>query len=690
MNPASLHTLLNEHNIKVLLTDFFDTIVHRIVHPNYTQRLWAKILIREFGLKGSIDSLYFTRRESSLHLKKRLGLHEVEIPYEALKLEVFNRLVNNLIIEPDQKDQFLKFFELADLKSEQAVQFLNTEVVQLLQEAKSEGLKIYIVSDFYGPKPLFKKLLKHHGIQDLFDGVYSSSSSQASKFQGTIYDQILNDLNISPGQIVMIGDNKRCDFQKAKDKGLHASLLPHQKFLLKNKLKSVGNDKRDYDKVIDKTYKACRRKEAPPYSEYIILFQVFIERLYIISRRFNIKNLFFASREGLYLKKLFDLYQEQSFLAPDDRIGTHYLRMSRQAAFQITYEPLHKEEFSYMRKRFRALSIEKFIQNFAFDKEIEANILFELKATKPKEAVDGFFDSDDFSQLMNLPLFQQAYEQNRKNQKKAFLAYLSSFEVDVDSEGINIVDVGWGGTMQEAIFKVFEEKIPVTGYYLGLRENYNIQEMTKRYGLLFSIHPYEVYSDHILTANTQLYEQLLSANHGSILGYDETAENFTLENYKQEEKELFENHLMAHQEFMLNRFKILLKDLDLICYDYSIVQNKITDLALRTGLFQNKKKLNFISILNRGFIQNVGANKVGMVYNPAKAGDLKTLIKEFLIQPEAKFRYIAKLKSLLYGKKRIYAYLLPMRLVYWYFLFNRFVREKILKRRFFLKYNYFR
>ena len=343
-----------------------------------------------------------------------------------------------------------------------------------------------------------------------------------------------------------------------------------------------------------------------------------------------------------------------------------------------------------MRKRFKTLSIENFIQNFAFDKKTESNILKALEEINPKEAVPGFFNSDSFRELLDLKLFQEAYEQNRKNQRKAFLAYLSSFKVDVNSEGINIVDVGWGGTMQEAIFKVFEEKIPVTGYYLGLRETYNIQEMTKRFGLLFSIHPYEVYSDHILMANTQLYEQLLSANHGSTLGYDVSSETFTIENYKQEEKELFENHLKAHQDFMLDKFNLLLKDLDLICYDYDIVQNKITDLALRNGLLQNSRKLKFISILSEGFFQNIGANKVGMEYNPAKAGNLKSFIKEFLIQPEAKFRYIAKVKSLLYGKKKIYAYLLPMRLVYWYFLFNRYVREKILKRRFFLKYNYFR
>ena len=244
--------------------------------------------------------------------------------------------------------------------------------------------------------------------------------------------------------------------------------------------------------------------------------------------------------------------------------------------------------------------------------------------------------------------------------------------------------------MQEAIFKVFEETIPVTGFYLGLRETYNIQEMTKRYGLLFSVHPYEVYSDHILTANTQLYEQLLSANHGSTLGYDDSLENFAIENYTDSEKILFENIIRPHQEFMFNRYKILLNDLDLICYDYNIVQIKITDLAMRNGLFLNTRKLKFIASLSKGFYQNVGDNKVGVNYEVSQLGNKRTFIKDFLIQPESKFRFLVKLKPVLFENGSVLTYIIPMRLVYWYFLFNRFVREKILKRRFFLKYNYFR
>ncbi|MBT8254391.1 MAG: HAD hydrolase-like protein [Flavobacteriaceae bacterium] len=615
---------------------------------------------------------------------------EIELPYNALKEEVFKRLQNNLLIDSSQHNRFMEYFEHADLRSEQSVQFLNKDILDLLNAIKSSGIKIYLVSDFYASESIFKSLLKHHGIDNLVDGIYSSASCQKSKKRGQIFEHILSDLKVEAKHVVMMGDDKLSDLEMPRSKGIHSTLLPHKKFRLQNKIKSFGNDKKDYSRTIDKTVRACQQSSAQPLSEYIVFYQVFIERLYIIGRRFKISNFFFVSREGHYLKKLFDAYQDHNFLKESDKIGSHYLRMSRQAAFQVTFKPLHKESFLYFRKRFKNLSLNKFLSNFAFSKDTVDSIVNNFGAIDGDETVEDFFNSSVFKRLKEQPEFIEAYNLNRKQQRKAFLNYLSSFNVDVDKEGINVVDIGWGGTMQEAIFKVFEERIPVTGYYLGLRETYNIQEMTKRYGLLFSIHPYEVYSDHIMMANTQLYEQLLSANHGSTLGYDDSLKNFALENYNEREKALFDDFIRPHQAFMFERFKILLNDLDLICYDYNIVQNKITDLAMRNGLFINARKLKFIASLNKGFYQNVGDKKVGMDYDVSQLGSLRQFIKDFLIQPESKFRFLVKLKPVLHEKRPLLAKLLPMWLVYWFFLFNRYIREKILKRRFFLKYNYFR
>ncbi len=689
MKPASLHTLLTDAGKKVLLCDYFDTVVHRRVHPNYTQRIWAKLLIQELGLSITIDSLYFIRRESAFYLKRKLGVYEIEVPYHLLQKEIVKRLVNNLIIREDQRESFLEYFELADIRSEIIAQYLNPDVVDLLTQFRSAGGKIYLVSDFYAPVSIFKTMLIHHGIYELFDGVFTSSELEKSKQRGNIYQELIENLALDPKTVLMIGDNNESDITNAKKAGLNAKLMPHQKALLKNKIRGVGSDDRNYKRFIDAVYKECNSSSSPALSEYVLFFIAFIERLYKSAKRLGIKNLFFVSREGQYLKKLFDHYQLHHTLNKDDHIETHYLKMSRHSALQILLKPLNEESFQFLRKRFPTFSIRTFLNMFFVPIDIISQIENQL-AFDPMGVHADFFNTEEFQALIANDLFKTHYEINRGNQKLGFKAYIRSFDVDIHGEGMHVVDVGWGGSMQEAIYNVFNRTFPVQGFYLGLREIYNITKDTKRYGLLFSVQPFEIYSDHILSSNTQLYEQLLTAGHGGASGYQNDPDNFVLESVNQDEQDLYENRIAPIQEFMFSHYKQLLKELDLLCYDYNLVQRNMTRLALKTGLLVNNRKLKLISELSTGFVQNVGNKQVGMRYNMAAAGSKKQLIKDFLIQPESVFRFLVKLKPVFYQQNKIIRHFIPTRLIYYYILFNRFVRERYLKRRFFLKYNYFK
>ena len=73
------------------------------------------------------------------------------------------------------------------------MQYINQDILDTLKYFKSNGGKIYLVSDFYGSKSLFEKLLKHHKILDLFDGIYSSATLGKSKHNGEIYNQLVTD-----------------------------------------------------------------------------------------------------------------------------------------------------------------------------------------------------------------------------------------------------------------------------------------------------------------------------------------------------------------------------------------------------------------------------------------------------------------------------------------------------------------
>ncbi|WP_400075617.1 HAD hydrolase-like protein [Winogradskyella sp. R77965] len=689
MSLNQLHKYLKEKDIKFLFTDYYDTLVHRHVHPNYTQRIWAKYMIRELGLDMSIDELYFIRKDSVKYLAKILKKNAVEISYNKLKEEVCKRLINSKILPEKYKDNFLSLFEDADFKSEASVQYVNQNVLDTLKYFKSNGGKVYLVSDFYGSKSLFKKLLDHHGISELFNGIYSSAELEKSKDSGTLYSHVLSDLSVTPNDVMMIGDNLRSDYNNALKNGLNAYLLPHKKYLKNNKRNNFGNDKKRLQQIINKIYKKSRKSSSIPYTEYVVFYYTFVERMYKICRKDNIKDLFFLSREGQYLKKLFDSYQEFSIIDNTKRINTHYLKISRHASFQIKLKDLKVEQFEYLQKKFPNLPVDNFLSAVNCPENLRNEIISQLN-TNGKTAVNAFFSSSIFEELKKNKTFVDYYEQHRKLSNNAFGTYINSFNTDIEANGLSIVDIGWGGTMQEAIYKFFDEKIPVTGYYFGLNEIYDIQPNTKRHGLIFSIMPYKNYSDYILKGNTQLYEQFSAANHGSALDYSLEAKDYTIEHHRREEKWLYDNHIKDHQKEMFGLHESLLKNLDALCYDQDMMQDCISKLALKVGLFQSNKKLKYLDTLSHGFYQNVGNNKVGISYKPPKIKYPKKSIISFLMTPEKYFRYFVKLKPMLYQKNKIVAFLTPMYLIYLYYGFNRYIRFKVLHRYVVLKFNAFK
>ncbi|MBU3024398.1 HAD family hydrolase [Zobellia galactanivorans] len=665
---------------KVLFTDFFDTLVHRTVHPNYAIRLWAKFMVRELAIPMEGEQLFTIRTEALAYLGKKQGRSTLEIKYKDVITEVYHRLVNTENLHDVPFPRFKKLFERADFTAEISVQFKNETLISTLEHFKQKGYRIYLMSDFYLSKKVIEKILDFHKIDHLFNAVFLSSSVGHSKEKGSLYPYVLDKLSLDAKEVLMIGDNMGSDVTNAHKHGIPSLHLKHFSHKFRNKKNLLGSDKNDFKKVCQTIESRCK-KSGHPFSEYVLHFYFFTERLYINAKKNKVNDLFFLAREGHFLKQLFDCYQDMNLFKSEAKIRTHYLKASRQSATQLALRPLPEEDFGGLLKRFGKMSLDHFLDWFPFSDETKNDIKQEIPKTTDSNHA-AFFQSETMQYLRSSPRFQEAYDQNRYDQKMAFLNYLKSFGADFDKDGLALVDVGWGGTMQESIYKFLKRKIPVTGYYLGLKEIYNIEKGTKRYGLNFSIYPSQDFSDDVLMANGQLYEQLLAAPHGSTLSYTmgENGQSPTVEFHEPNEKMVFDQYVSPIQEYMFSEFKNLFNDLRAIDYSQAMVQNYITDMALRTGIFTNRKKLKFVNQITKGFYQNVGENKVGLEYNPNQVKTSKVaLIKTFLKSPEKVFRYLVKIKPFMYAKG-YYWMSWPLNLTYYYIKFNFWAKRKWLNK----------
>ncbi len=659
MSIIKKSTLKNQ-NIKVIFCDFFDTLVHRNVHPNYVYKIWAKNIVKELGLDISINMLYQIRIESLSYTSKKQNKREIEVSYKYVITEVYKRLLNNnIFFNPISLEDFIALSSEADYTAEILVQFTNTPLISQLREIKKQGLDIFLVSDFYLPKSIFLKILRFHKIDDIFKDIYISCSQGKSKEEGGLFAEVLKETNFSPSSVLMVGDNKKSDIINSSKYGILGEHLKHSKHQLRNKINILGSDTNDFNKVLKNIEKKCKKSDFP-YSQFIIFFTIFTKRLYKEARRKNINNIFFLAREGHYLKKLFDYYQFENFKSTEPKINTHYFKISRQSAMQFALKELHEENFTYLEEKYGDMSVTMFLKNFLFSEKKIADIISETGLDE-NNVIHKFVKSDSMTTLRDSSFFKKYYEENRILQKKYFNEYLNSFNVDIAKEGMTIVDVGWGGSMQQWLHEFFNKKISVTGYYIGLKEIYDIKEKTKRFGLNFSIYPNTTYSDTLLTANSQLYEQLLSAPHGSTLGYASKEHNYTIEHHQKDEKYAYENYFKHSQEYMFSVYKELLEKLKPICYEDNIVQKNMSDLTLRTGLLAKSKNLKFINNISKGFYQNIGNGEIGIVYKMDKINMSKTqLIKQFIVFPEKTVRYLVKVRPFLYSK----GYKLLSRLTY--------------------------
>lgn len=679
MGKEYLSEIEGNKAIQTVFVDFFDTIVHRTIHPNQVLRLWAKLMIRELGLDIKVDELYFIRKDSLRYLSEKNNTHFIEVDYKELIEEVYNRLDCTNTLKGIAIEKFTGYFELADYRAEIKVQYLNSATIDALKELKKKGYKLYCVSDFYTSEQVLENIIAYHKIENLFDDVFVSSHYANSKHTGGLYPFLLKKLGLAASSVVMIGDNYNSDIKNAHKYGITTIHISNKKESKTKKRHAIGSDRKDYRRILRKLYKTCNHREAPANSDYILFYAVYIERLYYHAKKEKLKNIFFLAREGLFLKRMFDYFQEHFALREEDTIKTHYFKTSRQASMLVSLKDVDEEKYAFLRRKYPDLSPSSFLRNFTFSEELISLIIEEFNFQKIRDVViPNFLESEVYQKLKTNETFRAAYDKNRFGQQKAFKTYLNSFRVNFKAEGMHLADIGWGGSMQECLFEYFDGKVEVHGHYLGLNEVYTIRKETSRWGLNFSIFPYATYSDNILRGNTELNEQLLSAGHGSTLSYNHL-ETFTNEYHHEIEKKVFEEHIFEIQEFMFNRYEEFLKGLDSICYDDDIVQNEMTDYALRAGLFASKRKVAIAMKISEGFYTNVGDFSNGLKISPKKySKDKLKLLKTFLLGPEKLFPLLLRIKPYLYSRKKYFiSYLIPSRLIYHYIKINRRVKISV-------------
>lgn len=276
---------------KVILVDFFDTLVFRRIHSYQVYIPWAKALLNRIRLEDvTAEQLVGLRYQAISSLRKEY----VEPPYSLVMGKVYSKLDCDV-----SEQEFISYSLEADMVVELGCQYGNTHLIQFLRAAKKCGQKVYVVSDFYLPKAAYKEFLINAGCDDVIDGVFVSEGCNKTKSGGSIYPYVLENIGVKASDCVMFGDSRQADVMQAEKNGIQGMWY----FPLKHKIwTNISRRlKLDYSKRMLPSLARHLYKHTL-YDEYALVLFAFAQRLVAEAQKDGVRKLAFVSRGGVFIK----------------------------------------------------------------------------------------------------------------------------------------------------------------------------------------------------------------------------------------------------------------------------------------------------------------------------------------------------------------------------------------------------
>ena len=341
-------------------------------------------------------------------------------------------------------------------------------------------------------------------------------------------------------------------------------------------------------------------------NNYAFSLYLFIKKIKQKCTNDGIEDIFFLSREGAFLKRLYDSQEKDN----TSKIRTHYMYISRKAVINAMLDNLSTETFKYMQV-YKELSSYMFLKSMNFSDE-EINFVLGEDNSTSKNLINDYFSSKEFTELKNNKIFVDLYEKKRKESKSNLEKYLDKIGYCDDSK-IAIVDVGWNGTIQDGLYKL-KKHDTLFGYYIGSTSESQNDRNIKQ-GLLFDC----ISMENPFCFERYIYEYICVANHGATDGYDENGNPILIDD---EDNELYKRFFKKIQDQILIKFKKI---------DSVICMNNVDEGNLECFIkYQHAKMLLSLKGDNKNIIKNAVAKHPDNFVNIKSKKTIKNIIYYYI------------------------------------------------------------
>lgn len=495
---------LNDKNIKYISFDIFDTLVFRKVNnPTDIFEIISKHkYIKEiFGYNNSFKELRICAEKAARGKSSEKEISLIKI-YQEFKY-----------LSKKQQEKLIKI----ELKVEKENLFINYQIEKWINLALQYGKKVIFISDMYLNKEQIKKvILNELRVIGNIEEIFVSSDLKKTKYDGSIYNHILNKYNINSSQILHIGDNLLSDILQANTKGISTIFYkPNYLYLeqvkYENSYYPYSEGTMSYRNLAslnnpyeDEKYKFFYNFGATICGPIFWVFSHWLMNICLENRLFNIG---FILREGDIFKKYFERILCYHNMKDEFKLKNIYI--SRKSLFLPTLSDEDCNLDNMNLKYYHDITLEDFYEKFYL--KIGNKELIKQKYNKIKDLthIKAFIQEDINSKI-------KFVMENKKEQKNLLLKYYKSLKLDNNSL---IFDFGANSTIHKKLSSLLIN--PNFTNILFYRTKLGIENSINQKQYTFIQHNKQnEYKINLLRRSPDIFEILFNGLLGTTLGYE--------------------------------------------------------------------------------------------------------------------------------------------------------------------------
>ena len=453
--------------------DIFDTLISRKLAND--KGVFVALREKLRGITKLEFPDYFIDEFVSLRLRAQRVAHETSSYPEITLNEIYTALGADF---PQIKTEHLELLQAL----EEAVEIENCypipQNVTRVRKMLASGHNVLLISDMYLSKVVVMKMLKSADPHLCSIPLYLSSELKMRKSDGTLFRHVCDDQKIRPSSLIHTGDNFDSDCVMAKRLGV--KYVFYQDALLSKIEKSYFREEQNFFLQLFVGASKQTRLEGydlkPSYrlgaSFMAPMFYGFVHDSLKKAVNEGIKRLYFLARDGYLLK----IIAEEIIACFHYDIEIHYLHTSRRSTYFASLFCLTTSSFQWI---FQEMDNEITFDVVANRLDFETSVLIdyldaELKQSLVSNGLDNRLTNKLIIRLQNELLKNSRLKTKVESKARAYReTVICYFEQEglLQDERIGFVDIGWKGTLQDAIFRVLKSKKPdfkLTTYYLAV------------------------------------------------------------------------------------------------------------------------------------------------------------------------------------------------------------------------------